>query len=214
MGKSRSSKPLSFRILVPNFVTIMALCAGLTSVRFGLEGRYGHALLLIVLAAILDGLDGRLARLLDGASDFGAELDTLADFFNFGIAPGLLIYNVIYAGTTYVSIGWLAVMFLCICCALRLARFNVSLQAPDDLPVSKNYFVGVPAPALACLALLPMFLLMAEFTWVQEHPVPIFLYLLLVAGLAVSKLPTYSIKHLRINPDRILLVLRAVHFIA
>ena len=202
-------KPRSFRQLIPNLVTVFVICAGLTSVRFGLEGKYGHALLLIVLAAILDAADGKIARILDSVSEIGAELDSLADFFNFGIAPGLLIYMAIFSGTEHANLGWLAVLTLGVCCALRLARFNVALERTDIPAWKSEYFVGVPAPVLGCLALLPMLFLMLGYEEIKKYPYSIFFYLMVVGLLAVSTIPTFSIKYLYVKPSRLLLVLIA-----
>lgn len=198
-----------FTHLVPNLMTVFVLCAGLTSVRFSIDGKYGVAMLLIVLAAILDAMDGRLARALDSVTPMGAELDSLADFFNFGIAPGLLIYYAIFAGTGYANLGWFAVLTLAVCCALRLARFNVALDE-KDVPAWKNeYFVGVPAPAMGCTAMLPMFFLMLGSDFFRVHPYVTFFYLVSVGLLAASTIPTLSVKHIRIQPDRFLPILLA-----
>ena len=197
----------SFRQLIPNLVTVFVICAGLTSVRFAMEGKYGFALLLIVLAAILDAADGKIARILDSVSEIGAELDSLADFFNFGIAPGLLIYVAIYSGTEHANVGWLAVLALGVCCALRLARFNVALDRTDIPAWKSEYFVGVPAPVVGCLALLPMLFLMLGYEEIKEYPYSIFVYLVVVGLLAVSTIPTFSIKYLSINPKHLLYVL-------
>lgn len=208
MVKIRSRKPRSFRQLIPNLLTIFVICAGMTSVRFGMDGKYGFALLLIVLAAVLDAADGKLARFLDSVTPIGAELDSLADFFNFGIAPGLLIYFSIFAHSSHANLGWLAVLVLAVCCALRLARFNVALDTDEDIPAwKKQYFVGVPAPAAGCLALLPMFFLMLGIDEVRNYPVVIFFYLVTVGLLAVSTIPTMSIKHLKIPQEWYLAVL-------
>ncbi len=200
-------KTPSFRQLIPNLVTVFVICAGLSSVRFGLEGKYSFALMLIVLAAILDAADGKIARALDSVSPVGAELDSLADFFNFGIAPGLLIYFAIYSGTPDANLGWLAVLALGVCCALRLARFNVALERTNVPAWKGEYFVGVPAPVLGCLALMPMFLLMLGYKEVKDYPNTLFFYLVIVALLAVSTIPTFSIKYVRVNPKRLLMVL-------
>jgi CDP-diacylglycerol--serine O-phosphatidyltransferase len=197
----------SFRQLIPNLVTIFVICLGLTSVRFGMDGKYGSAMLMIVLAAFLDAADGRIARFLDSVTPIGAELDSLADFFNFGIAPGLLIYMAIFAGTEHANLGWFAVLALGVCCSLRLARFNVALVDTDIPEWKTEYFVGVPAPVVGCLALMPMFLLMLGFDEVKEYGPLIFIYLVIVGFFAVSTIPTFSIKHININPDRLLPVL-------
>jgi CDP-diacylglycerol--serine O-phosphatidyltransferase len=205
-GQVKRKRP-SFRQLIPNLVTIFVICLGLTSVRFGLEGKFGYAMLMIVLAAFLDAADGRIARILDSVTPIGAELDSLADFFNFGIAPGLLLYMAIFTGTEHANLGWFAVLALGVCCSLRLARFNVALVRTDVPAWKSEFFVGVPAPMVGCLALLPLFLLMLGFEEIKEYDRTIFVYLVIVGLLAVSTLPTFSIKHIHINPDRLLYVL-------
>lgn len=203
---SKFKRP-TIRQLIPNLITVFVICAGLTAVRFGMDGKYGIALLLILLAAILDAADGKIARMLDSVSGIGAELDSLADFFNFGIAPGLLIYLAIFDGGEQENLGWLAVLALCICCALRLARFNVAMDQKEEPSWKSQFFVGVPAPALGCLALLPMFFLMLGFEGIRDFPVVVFVYLLVIALLAVSTIPTFSIKYLQISPRYFLLIM-------
>jgi len=193
-------KTVHFRRFIPNFVTIFALCAGLTAVRAGFSGHYSQALGLLMLAAILDGLDGKLARLLDSTSQFGAELDTLADFFNFGIAPTIILYLMFFNGTEYANLGWLALIIFTISCMMRLARFNVALLNDDTPPNDSKFFVGVPAPALACLGFLPAFLFMAGWNGIAQHPVLIALYIIAAGALAVSRIPTFSVKHITIEP--------------
>ncbi|MCQ0092547.1 phosphatidylcholine/phosphatidylserine synthase [Roseovarius sp. M141] len=189
---------IKIRHLVPSIVTVFAICAGLTSVRMSLEGRLEASLYFILLAVFLDAADGKLARFLDSASPFGAELDSLADFFNFGIAPGILLFNTLYIGTEHANLGWLATLVLAVCCALRLARFNLSIQRPDVTLKKDGFFVGVPAPALACLALMPVFLHLNG--WGDtDLPVARTIYIIGVGLLAVSTIPTYSIKHASIK---------------
>jgi CDP-diacylglycerol--serine O-phosphatidyltransferase len=198
-----------FRQLIPNLVTVFVICAGLTSIRFAIDGRYGVAMLLIVLAAVLDAMDGRIARALDSVSDIGAELDSLADFFNFGIAPGIMIYYAIFAGTPHANLGWLAVLTLAVCCALRLARFNVALSEPEGAKPEwkKQYFVGVPAPAMGCTAMLPMFFVMLGNMFFRDHPYLTFVYLVVIGLLAASRIPTFSVKHIRFSHDMFLPIL-------
>ena len=136
---------LSFNKLIPNILTMLALCAGLTSIRFGLHGKWDQAVISILLAGLLDGLDGRIARLLHGTSKFGAELDSLSDFVSFGVAPSMLLYFWTMQGAG--GIGWALVLLFSVCCALRLARFNTMLGEPDLPPWAYNFFTGVPAPA-------------------------------------------------------------------
>ena len=184
---------IKIRHIVPSAVTVFAICAGMTSVRMSLDGRIEMALYFILLAVFLDAADGKLARFLDTASPFGAELDTLADFFNFGIVPGMLLYNTLYINTTYANLGFLATLILAVCCALRLARFNLSLHS-DAVTLNKHdYFVGVPAPALACLALMPVFMHLNGF---ENTNLPVLraIYIIGVGLLAVSTIPTFSIR--------------------
>ncbi|WP_169788528.1 CDP-alcohol phosphatidyltransferase family protein [Litoreibacter arenae] len=189
---------IKLRHIVPSLVTVFALCAGLTSLRMSIEGNISAALYLIMLAVFLDAADGKIARYLDTTSPFGAELDTLADFFNFGIAPGLLIYNAFYHASEYQNLGWLSCLVLAICCALRLARFNVGLSEPHKAG-QRDYFVGVPAPALASLALMPVFLSLVGWTDIGVHSHIIAIYEIGIALLAISTIPTFSIKHASVS---------------
>ena len=143
------------RVLIPNIFTLIGLCAGLTAIRMAIEHRWDLAVGMLVFAAFLDGIDGRIARLLKASSRFGAELDWLADFVNFGVAPAIIMFN--WALDDLKSMGWIAVLVFAVCAALRLARFNVALER-TDLPAWKSsYFVGVPAPAGALILLLPIY---------------------------------------------------------
>src|SRR5271154_1217448 len=154
--RRRQFRRIPVRTLAPNLVTLLALCAGLTGIRMAFENRYGLALAAIVFAAILDGIDGRLARLLKGTSRFGAELDSLSDFVNFGVAPALIIY--FWDLHDLKSAGWIAAMVFTICACLRLARFNVMIDDPDRPAWAANFFVGMPAPMGAISVLLPVYL--------------------------------------------------------
>ncbi|PIE15798.1 MAG: CDP-diacylglycerol--serine O-phosphatidyltransferase [Rhodobacterales bacterium] len=196
----RAARNVPLRRFIPNFVTIFALCAGLTAVREGFAGHFHNALGLLMLAAVLDGIDGKLARMLNSASQFGAELDTLADFFNFGIAPTILLYLMFFAGSEFDNLGWLALIIFTIACMMRLARFNVALLEEEDRPVDKSFLVGVPAPAMACLGFLPAFLFMSGWKSIGDYPVLIAFYIIICGALAVSRLPTLSIKYLNIKP--------------
>jgi CDP-diacylglycerol--serine O-phosphatidyltransferase len=186
----RRFRRIPVRTLVPNVVTLLALCAGLTAIRMAFEDRYVLALAAIVFAAILDGLDGRLARFLKGTSRFGAELDSLSDFVNFGVAPALILY--FWGLHELKSAGWIAAMVFAIGAALRLARFNVMIDDPDRPAWTANFFVGVPAPAGAITVLLPIY---AAFLGLPRSPfltwVTLF-YTLAVASLMVSRLPVFS----------------------
>ena len=189
---------IKLRHIVPSMVTVFAICAGMTSVRMSLEGHLEFALYYILLAVFLDAADGKLARFLDTASPFGAELDTLADFFNFGIVPGILLYTTLYIDSPYSSLGWLAVLILAVCCALRLARFNLSTKSSDEKLTTDDFFVGVPAPALACLALMPIFMHLYGFQ-TTDLPVLRAFYVMGIGLLAISTIPTISIKHAKIS---------------
>src|SRR3990172_2484910 len=140
----RRFRPVPFRVLLPNLITLLSLCLGLTAIRMAIEGRLEYAIGAIVLAAILDGLDGQIARLLKGTSRFGAELDSLADFVNFGVAPGFVLF--IWGLKDLRGFGWIVAIVFAICAALRLARFNVMLEDPNRPAYAGNFFVGMPAP--------------------------------------------------------------------
>ncbi len=185
--------------LLPNMLTLLALCSGLTSMRFALMGLWREAVLAIVVAAVFDVLDGRVARLLNIDSKFGAELDSLSDLTCFGVAPGLVLY--LWAlQTEKLGLGWIAVLVLAGCCALRLARFNTMLE-DHSLPAwTKNFFTGVPAPAGAGLALMPLIYVLQFGEAVQPPPWAISLWMVAVGGLMVSRLPTMSMKGRRIAP--------------
>ncbi len=183
------------RYLLPNLITLLALCSGITAIRLGLEARFELATAAIILAIMLDAVDGRLARFLKGTSRFGAELDSLADFVNFGVAPALLLY--IWTLNQLRTLGWIVALVLAICCALRLARFNVALDDPDKPAWASGFFTGAPAPAGAALAMLPLYL---GFLGVIDdgHKYALFIapYVTAVALLMVSRVPTYSGKTL------------------
>src|ERR1700741_3715624 len=153
--RRRRFRPIPVRMLVPNVITLLAICAGLTAIRLSTEGRMELAVGAIVFAAILDGIDGRVARLLKGTSRFGAELDSLADFVNFGVAPALMLY--FWGLHDLKSLGWIAAMVFAICAGLRLARFNVMSGDPPRPAWAANFFVGGPAPAGAIVVLLPIY---------------------------------------------------------
>ncbi|MDF1845858.1 MAG: CDP-diacylglycerol--serine O-phosphatidyltransferase [Parvibaculaceae bacterium] len=206
----RSLKTLPIRSLVPNSLTVMALCAGLTSIRFGLDGKFELAVLAICVAAILDGLDGRVARLLKGTTKFGAELDSLSDFLCFGVAPVMLLYLWTLNGLG--GLGWIVVLGFAVCCALRLARFNVALEDPDKPAWTANYFIGVPSPAAAGLVMLPLYLSFIGVDFLKDVPVLIAAYVAGIAFLMVSKIPSFSGKRLgmRVRRDEMLPVLLGV----
>ena len=212
--KRRRFRRIPVRILVPNVVTLLALCAGLTSIRMAFEDHYPLALAAIVFAAILDAIDGRLARLLKGTSRFGAELDSLSDFVNFGVAPALILY--FWGLHDLKSAGWIAAMVFAICTGLRLARFNVMLDDPEKPAWASNFFVGMPAPAGAIAVLLPIY---ASFLGLPRSGVLIWIvmiYTLGIASLMVSRLPVFSGKRVgtRVMPELVgpLIVLVVLFF--
>jgi CDP-diacylglycerol--serine O-phosphatidyltransferase len=204
------------RTLLPNVITLLALCAGLTAIRLALEGRLELALGAIVFAAALDAVDGRVARMIKGTSRFGAELDSLADFFNFGVAPGLILY--FWGLHALGNIGWIAAMVFAICAALRLARFNVQIEDPNRPAWAGNFFTGIPAPAGAIVVLLPIYLFFLEVPMRERALLVVaLLYTFAIGGLMVSRLPVLSGKKMgtRVRPDLVLpIILLVVLFIA
>jgi CDP-diacylglycerol--serine O-phosphatidyltransferase len=178
-------------------LTMLSLCSGLTAMRFALEEKWQEAVLAIVLSGIFDMLDGRVARLLNIASKFGAELDSLADAISFGVAPGFVMYEWVLKDDQ--RIGWLAVLVFAVCMALRLARFNTMLEDTKAPAWTKKYFVGVPAPGGAGLAILPLIFYL-QFGEAAQPPSPLVsIWLIILAGLLVSRLPTLSIKGWRVK---------------
>jgi len=199
----RRFRRIPVRTLVPNVITLLALCAGLTAIRMAFENRYVLALAAIVFAAFLDGIDGRLARFLKGTSRFGAELDSLADFVNFGVAPALILY--FWGLHDLKSAGWIAAMVFAICAALRLARFNVMIDDPDKPAWASNFFVGVPAPAGAITVLLPIYLALLGVPRSDVLNWLTLVYTLAIASLMVSRLPVFSGKRVgtRVPPEMV-----------
>jgi CDP-diacylglycerol--serine O-phosphatidyltransferase len=203
-------REIPMRMVLPNLVTVLAICAGLSGIRFGFEGRFEPAVVMVLLAAFLDGIDGRLARMLKATSKFGAQMDSLADIVNFGVAPSLVLYAFLLdrAG----SPGWIAALLFAIACGLRLARFNVLDEDPDRPIWQSEYFVGVPAPAGAVLVMLPLYLYFLR-TGLEPSRTAAFIatgFTVLVAFLLVSRLPVYSGKSLRIPGDRVLPIILGV----
>jgi CDP-diacylglycerol---serine O-phosphatidyltransferase len=200
--RRRAFRPIPIRTLVPNVITLLALCAGLTAIRIAAEGRYDLALAAIIFAAILDGVDGRLARILKGTSRFGAELDSLTDFVNFGVAPALILW---FWGLHEVkAVGWIAAIVFAICAGLRLARFNVMIEDPNRPAWAANFFVGMPAPGGAIAVFLPVYV---NFLGAPKIlPALGVAYTLIIAFLMISKLPVYSGKTIgtRVQPDMVL----------
>lgn len=189
--------------LLPNMVTILGLCAGLTAIRFVLVGRFDLAALLIVFAAVIDGLDGLLARRLNAASKVGGELDSLADVVNFGVAPGIVVFQ--FALRQDFATGWVFVLIYSACCCLRLARFNVTKDDPP--PAGRPHFIGVPAPGGAMLALFPLFLHQVGLIDARALPELYGFYLAGVGMLMVSRVPTISSKSVRVRREWAVFVL-------
>jgi CDP-diacylglycerol--serine O-phosphatidyltransferase len=190
--KPRSIGPVPIRVLIPNLITLLAICIGLTAIRMGMEGRMELAVYAVVAAAVLDALDGRLARLLKGTSRFGAELDSLCDFVNFGVVPAVLLY--IWTLHDLKSVGWAGSIVFAVAAALRLARFNVALDAPKPA-FTQDFFVGVPAPMGALLVMLPIYLgHLGSIDLPVVSATVSLIYCVAVALLMVSQLPTFSFK--------------------
>lgn len=188
----RTAAMTSLPQMLPNIMTLMAICAGLTSIRFAVAGRFDFAVTLILFAGLLDGLDGRLARMLKTESQIGAELDSLADFLNFGVAPGLMVY--LWALQEARSEGWIAVLIYAVACVLRLARFNVDSRKPEAKGGTKSTFTGVPSPAGALLVLTPFFI-WREFPGIAKPPEALIAAVLVIVGLLlISRIPTPSLK--------------------
>jgi CDP-diacylglycerol--serine O-phosphatidyltransferase len=209
-ARRRRFRLIPVRTLLPNLITLLALCAGLTAIRLAVEGKLEWAVAAIVFAALLDGIDGRLARMLKGTSRFGAELDSLADFVNFGVAPALILY--FWGLHEMGNGGWIAAMVFAICTGLRLARFNVMIDDPNRPPWAGNFFTGVPAPAGAITVLLPIYVYFLGMPRVAFVAPVTFIYTLAIAFLMVSRLPVFSGKRVgkRVAPEMVLPVFVAV----
>jgi CDP-diacylglycerol--serine O-phosphatidyltransferase len=178
------------RVVLPNLITLLALCAGLTSIRMAAEQRFDLAIAFIAVAAALDGIDGRMARFLKSTSRFGAELDSITDFLNFGVAPAILMY--IWALDDLRSLGWIAALVFAICAALRLARFNAALDATDKPEWQASFFVGVPAPAGAMIVMLPLYVELVAIPHSFLTAPVVLVYTVAIALLMVSRVPTWS----------------------
>jgi CDP-diacylglycerol--serine O-phosphatidyltransferase len=211
-GMERRLKSLSFNRILPNMITLLAICAGLTAIRYGLGQQWDKAVLAIVLAIILDGVDGRVARLLRGTSKFGEELDSLADAINFGVVPAMLVY--LWAMQDAGRVGWALCLLHAVCCVLRLARFNTMLGQPDLPPWAHSYFTGVPAPAGAGIAVLPLILSLETGRDVLDSPILVGCFLITSASLMVSRVPTFSLKNIRVAPQYVLFMMLGVGLLA
>ncbi|MFY9288800.1 MAG: CDP-diacylglycerol--serine O-phosphatidyltransferase [Alphaproteobacteria bacterium] len=192
----RTPRDLPLTRLLPNMLTLMSLCSGLTAMRFAMQDKWEAAALAIVIAGVFDMLDGRVARLLNIVSKFGAELDSLSDVISFGVAPGFVIYE--WAMKDASRLGWIAVLVYAVCAALRLARFNTMLEDKTAPAWTKSYFNGVPAPGGAGLAILPLVYVLEFGPEAQISPTLVSLWMILIGALMVSRVPTFALKGWRI----------------
>lgn len=197
-NRPKSSHTLPLTRLVPNMLTLMSLCSGLTAMRFGLLDRWHEAVIGIVFAMIFDILDGRVARLLNTTSKFGAELDSLSDAISFGVAPGFIMYE--WALKDERGLGWIAVLAFAVCSALRLARFNAMLEDETAPAWNKRFFIGIPAPAGAGLVLVPLTAWLEFGDGVLLSKSLLAIWLIAVGGMMVSRMPTLAMKGWRVPP--------------
>jgi CDP-diacylglycerol--serine O-phosphatidyltransferase len=199
---------IPFRAMIPNMITTLALCFGLTGVSLAIRGEWDKAIGAIVLAGVLDGLDGRIARLLRAQSKFGAELDSLSDNIAFGTAPALILF--LWSLQTVPRFGWIAALALAVSCALRLARFNARLDSAEQPHKSAGFNTGVPAPAGAGLAFVPIYLWLITGNELFRRWEPVMAWTVFIAALMISSLPTYSWSSIRIRRDWRLFALAGV----
>lgn len=199
---------LSVRAVIPNAITAAALCSGLTGILFAIDGNWNMALLAIVFAGVLDGIDGRIARLLKAQSRFGAELDSLADSLSFGMAPALIMF--LWSLNDLPRLGWFAALGYAICCALRLARFNAQIDADEQPHKSAGFLTGIPAPVGAGLAFLPVYLWLETAAPLFRNPWLVAGWLVLIAFLMISSIATLSWKSLRPSKDLRLMMIALV----
>jgi CDP-diacylglycerol--serine O-phosphatidyltransferase len=181
---------LTLKAMLPNAITAAALCSGLTGIRFAIEGQWSYAVLAVILAGVLDGIDGRIARLLNAQSRFGAELDSLADSLSFGMAPAIIIY--LWSLNELERFGWFAALAFAICCALRLARFNARIDVDDQPHKSAGFLTGVPAPVGAGLAFAPFYLWQETGLALLRDPVALSVWLAVIAVFMISNMATLS----------------------
>jgi CDP-diacylglycerol--serine O-phosphatidyltransferase len=200
--RKRRFKPIPFRLLAPNLITLLGLALGLTGMRLVIEGRLEIGVVCVLIAAALDGVDGRLARFLKGTSRFGAQLDSLADFVNFGVVPAVILYK--FALFELKNLGWIICIVFAIAMCLRLARFNVMIDDPNRPDWQKNFFTGMPAPAGAVTVMLPLYLHFLGLA-VAGYAMAalIALYVLACAFLTISTVPMYAGKTLGVRVPRV-----------
>ena len=195
------------RYILPSVLTLVGVCLGISSIKFAMDGNFIFAVLFLIVAAILDGLDGRVARLIKGTSNFGKELDSLTDFVSFGIAPAFIIY--FWELNKLGKIGWLIVLFYAVCCVLRLARFNLT-KFEDKEEWKNNFFEGIPSPAGGCLILLPLIFELSNFSSLMSLKIITPYLTIIVSLLLISKLPTYSFKKIQIKRNMTIFLLLGV----
>lgn len=203
-------REIPLRMVLPNLITVLAICAGLSGIRLAFEGRFESAVVMVLLAAFLDGIDGRLARMLKATSKFGAQMDSLADIVNFGVAPALVLYAFLLDGAG--SLGWIAALLFAIACGLRLARFNVLDEDLDRPAWQAEYFVGVPAPAGAVVVMAPLYICFLGLEPTRTVAYAGTAFAILVAFLLVSRWPIYSGKTLKVPREYLLPVMLAAVF--
>ena len=192
------------RYILPSVLTLVGVCLGISSIKFAMDGNFAFAVLFLVVAAILDALDGRVARLIKGTSDFGKELDSLTDFVSFGIAPAFIVY--FWELNKFGKIGWLIVLFFSVCCVLRLARFNLTKFENKD-EWKNNFFQGVPSPAGGCLILFPLMFELSNFSnLINLKPITPY-FMVIVSVLLISKIPTFSFKKISIKRNMTIFLL-------
>jgi CDP-diacylglycerol--serine O-phosphatidyltransferase len=199
------------RYVIPSIISILGLCVGLSSIKFALNSQFEHTVIAITIASIIDTIDGRIARLIKGTSKFGAELDSLIDFINFGVAPAITVY--IWILKDLGNIGWLLVLFHSVACCLRLARFNLGSKMNNE-KWRENFFTGVPSPAGAGILLLPLILLLSDFSSNYDYRTLAIIFIVASTFLMISKIPTYSLKGIKVGRPFLifLLLLIATYF--
>lgn len=192
-------------MLFPNMITLLGLCAGLTSIRFAMESKWEMAVTFIIIAAFIDGMDGRIARMLNSTSNFGAQLDSLADFANFGVAPAITLYLWTVHNIPIKGLGWAIALFFAMCCAVRLARFNVALDDSEKPKWKEKFFVGIPSPAGAGLSIVPMMIVFhlddGKIVDFLSNPFFIAVYMIIIASLMASTVPTFAAKKIFVRKE-------------
>jgi CDP-diacylglycerol--serine O-phosphatidyltransferase len=199
------------RYVIPSIISILGLCVGISSIKFALNSQFDYAVIAITIASIIDTIDGRIARLIKGTSKFGAELDSLIDFINFGVAPAITVY--IWILKDLGNVGWLLVLFHSVACCLRLARFNLGSKTNNE-KWRENFFTGVPSPAGAGILLLPLILSLSDFSSNYDYKKLAIIFIIASTFLMISKIPTYSLKGVKVSRPFLifLLLLIAIYF--